>query len=296
MASKTTTDHVTIQRWAEERGGKPATVRDTARGDEVGILRIDFPGYSGEDRLQPISWDDFFRKFDESGLALLYEDGSRDGDRSRFNKLIGRDGAGSGDQRGRSGTRTSASERSRASGARSGTEQPSSNDALAVIEKDHRMVEQLMERFKSARGESQQWQLARRICTELTLHAEMEERSFYPQMRKVKALEPLVKEGLHEHQEVKRIISRIERMQAGDQRLSELMHELERDVQHHVNEEETELFPKVRQACDPPQLKELGKTLRHTKAEVKKESPGQPASERRVREDVREPEQSRSGR
>ena len=89
--SKTTTDHETIRRWAEERGGKPVTVRGTAHGREkAGILRIDFPGYSGGDKLEEISWDEFFRKFDESKLAFVYQEETSDGQRSNFNKLVSR--------------------------------------------------------------------------------------------------------------------------------------------------------------------------------------------------------------
>ncbi len=87
--SKTTTDHNVIRRWAEERGGKPASVRGTERkGEEAGLLRIDFPGYSGENTLEPISWDDFFEKFDESGLAFLYQEQTKEGEPSRFFKFI----------------------------------------------------------------------------------------------------------------------------------------------------------------------------------------------------------------
>src|ERR1051326_273129 len=64
--SKSTTDHDEIRKWAESRNGHPATVKRTAKGGGAGILRIDFPGYSGEDTLQEISWDEFFDKFDES--------------------------------------------------------------------------------------------------------------------------------------------------------------------------------------------------------------------------------------
>src|SRR5436305_10636291 len=72
MASESTitTDHETIRKWAETRGGKPATVKGTERGGEVGILRIEFPGHGGEESLEEISWDDFFRKFDEKNLVF----------------------------------------------------------------------------------------------------------------------------------------------------------------------------------------------------------------------------------
>lgn len=88
--AKTTTDHETIRRWAEERGGHPATVKATETGGEPGILRIDFPGYSGEGTLEEIDWDDFFAKFDESNLAFIYQEQTDDGKPSRFCKLVDR--------------------------------------------------------------------------------------------------------------------------------------------------------------------------------------------------------------
>jgi hypothetical protein len=89
-SSQATIDHEQIRQWAEERGGQPSCVRGTGGGDDVGMLRIDFPGYSGADSLQPISWDEFFEKFDERGLALVYQDTTR-GQKSNFNKLVSRD-------------------------------------------------------------------------------------------------------------------------------------------------------------------------------------------------------------
>jgi hypothetical protein len=88
--SEVTTDHETIRRWAEERGGRPATVKGTAEDDEPGILRIDFPGYTGEDTLEEISWEEFFDKFEEANLAFLYQDRTADGGVSRFHKFVRR--------------------------------------------------------------------------------------------------------------------------------------------------------------------------------------------------------------
>src|SRR5687767_224085 len=82
--SHTTTEHQTIQRWVEERGGRPASVKGTAGDDEAGVLRIDFPGYSGEQSLEPISWEMFFEKFDEKQLAFVYQDETSSGKESRF--------------------------------------------------------------------------------------------------------------------------------------------------------------------------------------------------------------------
>jgi hypothetical protein len=88
--SKTTTDHDEIRRWAEERGGRPATVKGTeSGGEETGVLRIDFPG-GEEDRLEEISWDEWFDKFDSENLAFLYQEQVKSGEESRFFKLVNR--------------------------------------------------------------------------------------------------------------------------------------------------------------------------------------------------------------
>jgi hypothetical protein len=86
--TRTTRDHEEIRRWAEERGGKPSHVQQTGSGEDVGILRIDFPGYSGEGSLEPITWEQWFEKFDEQGLSLIYEEETAGGARSNFNKLV----------------------------------------------------------------------------------------------------------------------------------------------------------------------------------------------------------------
>jgi len=87
-----TVDHDEIRTWAEDRGGKPSHVVRTkrAKGD-AGILRLDFPGYSGAGSLEPISWDEWFEKFDQSKLALAYQDHTARGQKSNFNKLVGRE-------------------------------------------------------------------------------------------------------------------------------------------------------------------------------------------------------------
>ncbi|MGX6449050.1 hypothetical protein ACVU7I_13435 [Patulibacter sp. S7RM1-6] len=88
-STKTTTDHDEIKRWVEEHDGHPATVAATEDGDEPGVLRIDFPG-GKDDRLERISWEDFFAKFDEEGLALLYQEQKADGGDSTFAKFVAR--------------------------------------------------------------------------------------------------------------------------------------------------------------------------------------------------------------
>lgn len=70
-----TVDHKEVQDWVEERGGRPAIVADT--GGAGGLLRIDFG--AADEALEPVSWDEFFRIFDEHDLAFVYEEDAQDG-------------------------------------------------------------------------------------------------------------------------------------------------------------------------------------------------------------------------
>jgi hypothetical protein len=90
-SAQTTTDHDVIRKWVEKRGGRPARVAETApaksggqRGS-AGILRIDFA--EPDEALEQISWDEFFRTFEQRKLAFLYQDE----DDSRFQKFVERD-------------------------------------------------------------------------------------------------------------------------------------------------------------------------------------------------------------
>ena len=91
--SRMLTDHDEIRSWAEERDAQPSCVRGTGSEEDVGMIRLDFPGYSGETSLEPIEWDEWFQKFDENNLALLVEDETARGEKSNFNKIVGRETA-----------------------------------------------------------------------------------------------------------------------------------------------------------------------------------------------------------
>ncbi len=94
-AAKSTTDHKKIRRWVEERGGFPACVCGTGGKHDTGLIRIDFPGYSGEETLKQISWEEWFEKFEEKKLAFLHQD-DKDGVQSRFSKLVSRESGAKG--------------------------------------------------------------------------------------------------------------------------------------------------------------------------------------------------------
>jgi len=92
-SSRTSTDHDEIRKWAEARRAKPSRVKGTGSGDDPGMIRLDFPGFSGAGSLEEISWDEWFQAFDDNGLALVYQERTADGEQSNFNKIIARETA-----------------------------------------------------------------------------------------------------------------------------------------------------------------------------------------------------------
>ncbi len=90
--TQTTTDHDTIKQWAEARGGEPAEVEGTGDKNDPGVIRLTFPDdkHSEHENLGIISWADWFKKFDDAGLALIYQKKTADGKQSKFCKLVSR--------------------------------------------------------------------------------------------------------------------------------------------------------------------------------------------------------------
>ncbi|MBP0582561.1 hypothetical protein J8I29_24755 [Labrys sp. LIt4] len=81
----TTTDHDQIRKWAEARQGRPSRIKTSGKG---GVLRIDFG--EAEEEFEEISWEEFFKIFDDNELAFLHQDKTANGKTSRFNKFVNR--------------------------------------------------------------------------------------------------------------------------------------------------------------------------------------------------------------
>ncbi|MFL6605545.1 MAG: hypothetical protein ACJ8R9_29995 [Steroidobacteraceae bacterium] len=84
------TEHDEIRNWAEKRDAQPSCVKGTDGEGDSCLLRLDFPGYSGDGSLEHISWERWFRVFDKRNLALIVEDRTAAGQPSNFNKLANR--------------------------------------------------------------------------------------------------------------------------------------------------------------------------------------------------------------
>jgi hemerythrin superfamily protein len=132
-------------------------------------------------------------------------------------------------------------------------------NAIDLLRKQHRQVEELFEEFESTGDGAQQTRerLCREISDELAVHAEIEEKIFYPEAKQDDT-EELLRESVEEHLAVKRLVAEIMEAEADDEQLKARMKVLKEQVEHHVREEEKELFPRVRKECTPEELDDLG--------------------------------------
>ncbi|HZN23478.1 MAG TPA: hemerythrin domain-containing protein [Burkholderiales bacterium] len=142
-------------------------------------------------------------------------------------------------------------------------------DALALLKADHDLVQDLFDKFDKARTDKQKDTLAEQICSELTIHAQIEEEIFYPAVRDAIDEEDLIDEAEVEHASAKDLIEQIEDSQAGEEKFDAKVTVLGEYIRHHVKEEETEMFPKVRKA--DLDLKALGSEMAARKAELQSE-------------------------
>lgn len=139
-------------------------------------------------------------------------------------------------------------------------------DAIALLKADHAKVKELFENFKNARTDKQKIKLAQTICQELTVHTTIEEEIFYPAAREALDDDDLLDEADVEHQSAKELISQIEEGGPGEDKWEAKVKVLSEYINHHVKEEETEMFPKVRKT--DVDLKVLGEQLQTRKAEL----------------------------
>ena len=146
----------------------------------------------------------------------------------------------------------------------------SHQDAVTLLTEDHRTVEQLFADYeRGLQGPEAKRQVVDRIVRELSVHAAIEEAYFYPEVRKALGEGgDLVDEGLHEHQEVKETLAALEDMDPADAAYDRKVASLIANVRHHVEEEEGEMFPKLRSALGAEQLVDIGRKLVDGKAKA----------------------------
>ncbi|WP_255566605.1 hemerythrin domain-containing protein [Iamia sp. SCSIO 61187] len=137
-------------------------------------------------------------------------------------------------------------------------------DAITMLKDDHHAVEQLFKRFEKAgdRAYVEKRDLVDRIIEALSTHAAIEEQLFYPVTRAtVEGTDDIVLESIEEHQIVKWLLHDLERMDPHDERFDAKVTVLIENVRHHVEEEEQDYFPKVREALGRKDLADLGESM-----------------------------------
>lgn len=134
-------------------------------------------------------------------------------------------------------------------------------DVVERIEHDHREVEQLFAEFQQTRDQA----TAAQICDELDKHTKAEDQAVYPVFAEELSNEQSkVREASDEHKEARQLIGQIRNTKDEDH-LVELMTQLEQAVQHHVEEEESEMLPKARRELPESELDELGTKFEQAK-------------------------------
>ena len=165
-----------------------------------------------------------------------------------------------------------------------------SMDAITLLKHDHDEVKDLFSKFEKAKDSSKQLELAQQVCLELTIHAQIEEQSFYPEIKRLPEMEDMVMESLEEHRQVKEMVAKIKGLSAGDDHLEPDMKVLNEDVEHHVQEEEKDMFPQVKKGLGKDRLDRMGQTLMQQKQALKTQLQ---STERRVTEPVKDEDMAR---
>lgn len=142
-------------------------------------------------------------------------------------------------------------------------------DAISLLKKDHRKVEKALSDFEelSSRPSKKKRELSDEICADLLKHMTIEEEIFYPAVRdNVKGAENVVKEGIIEHESAKKLIKEIQSMEGDEEFFDTKVKVLGEQIQHHVKEEESEMFPTVEKSS--LDLVALGEQMEERKAQL----------------------------
>lgn len=128
----------------------------------------------------------------------------------------------------------------------------SAKDACDLLDSDHKAVRKMFKEYEELAGSrarntaQKKMDLAKQICTELTVHAQIEEEIFYPALRAAFKETDLLAEAEVEHQSAKDLIAQIQEMADADEKFDAKVTVLSEYVDHHVKEEKNEIFPKAR--------------------------------------------------
>jgi hemerythrin superfamily protein len=146
------------------------------------------------------------------------------------------------------------------------TRKSPTQEATALLRADHKKVSDLFEQYEKARSLDRKKSLVDEICTELTVHAEIEEQIFYPAVKQALRDHELIPEATVEHASLKDLIAQIEGVEPDGEMFDAKVKVLSEYVKHHVKEEQNEMFKKAR--ATSLDMKALGARMAERKAEL----------------------------
>ncbi len=146
-------------------------------------------------------------------------------------------------------------------------------DALRLLKDDHDKMRKLLTELESTteRGVRTREELFSRIKGELTIHEVIEEEIFYPALKEHPKAKDIVLEGYEEHHVVDTVMAELEGLPVDDESWGAKAKVMQENVEHHMEEEEGEMFQKARQVFDREELDELGTRMEQRKAEAQEE-------------------------
>ena len=143
---------------------------------------------------------------------------------------------------------------------------PKGPDAIALLTAEHQGVSDLFDEYEKAKSTVKKKQLVAQICTDLSVHAQMEEEIFYPAVKAALKDKELVPEAAVEHASIKSIIAQVEGVEPDGEEFEAKITVLHEYVKHHVKEEQNEMFPRAKSSS--VDLAELGAKLSQRKTEL----------------------------
>jgi hemerythrin superfamily protein len=138
-------------------------------------------------------------------------------------------------------------------------------DAIQLLKDDHKKVEKI---FSDMEGKENRQRLFPELDRELSVHAEIEEKVFYPATKEAEPTRDLVLESIEEHKQIKMVLADLEQTDKTTEEWGAALKVLKEDVMHHVGEEENELFPKVKKVLSKQQLEDLGTRMEELKMQL----------------------------
>lgn len=143
---------------------------------------------------------------------------------------------------------------------------PKVQEAIALLRADHTLVSALFAEYEKARSSSKKKQLVAKICSELSVHAQVEEEIFYPAVQQALKDHELVPEATVEHATLKSLIAQVEGIEPDGEMYDAKITVLSEYVKHHVKEEQNQMFPKAKST--KLDMKELGAEISARKSEL----------------------------